>query len=458
MVTLPRVVIAAPASGHGKTSVTTGLLAALRDRGLVVSPHKVGPDYIDPGYHALAAGRPGRNLDPWLVGPELIEPLFLHGALTPAPADIAVVEGVMGLFDGVADRPGFSSTAHVASLLRAPVILVVDVTATGRSVAALVHGFSTFDPAVRVVGVIANRVGSDRHRTIVSDALAEVGVPMLGAIGRSEALATPSRHLGLIPVAERAALARNTVAALGQVVAQSVDLDAVVRLARAAPALTGPAWTPPSSGSNGPRPVIAVAGGPAFSFSYTETEELLTAAGAAVARFDPLRDETLPRATSGLVIGGGFPEVHAEALSDNLTLREDVREHCARSLPVAAECAGLLYLSQSLDGRPMCGVLDIEARMAPRLTLGYREAVAATGSVLGVAGTRVRGHEFHRSVTDPVAGAQPAWQWRADGIVVSEGHVAPRLHASYLHLHWASLPRVAERFVAGAQRAQAAAP
>ena len=215
MVTIPRVVIAAPASGHGKTSVATGLLAAFRARGLVVSGHKVGPDYIDPGYHALAAGRPGRNLDPWLVGEEAIAPLFVHGATTPVPADIAIIEGVMGLFDGATGRRHVASTAHVAGLLRAPVVLVVDASGMGRSVAALVHGFSTFDPSVRIGGVILNRVGSARHEQILGDALAEAGVAVLGALRRQDSLATPSRHLGLIPAAERAADARRTVAALG---------------------------------------------------------------------------------------------------------------------------------------------------------------------------------------------------------------------------------------------------
>src|SRR5690348_16786182 len=206
VVDVARVVVAAPSSGSGKTSVATGLLAALRSRGLVVSPHKVGPDYIDPGYHALAAGRPGRNLDPWLVGEERVVPLFLHGARTPAPADVAVVEGVMGLFDGATHpsvEPGFASTAHVASLLRAPVVLVVDAASQARSVAALVHGFATFDTGVRLGGVVLNRVGSDRHEAVLREALDEAGVPVLGALRRHDALRVPSRHLGLVPAAER---------------------------------------------------------------------------------------------------------------------------------------------------------------------------------------------------------------------------------------------------------------
>ncbi|MDQ1541764.1 MAG: cobyrinic acid a,c-diamide synthase, partial [Actinomycetota bacterium] len=194
MVRLPRVVVAAPASGHGKTMVATGLMAALRRTGLRVSGHKVGPDYIDPGYHALATGRPGRNLDPWLVGEQRIAPLLLHGALTPEPADVAVIEGVMGLHDGAVGRGGFASTAHVAGLTGAPVLLVLDTTAQGRTAAAIVHGLQLFDPSVHIGGVILNRVGSPRHETLLRDAMAEVGVPVLGIVARAEQVRTPSRH------------------------------------------------------------------------------------------------------------------------------------------------------------------------------------------------------------------------------------------------------------------------
>ena len=452
MVTLPRVVLAAPGSNAGKTSIATGLIAALTARGLTVSPHKVGPDYIDPGYHGLAAGRPGRNLDPWLVGEERIAPLFLHGA---RGADIAVVEGVMGLFDG-ATHPsvdsGFASTAHVAGLLRAPVVLVVDASAQGRSVAALVHGFATFDPGVRLGGVILNRVGTDRHEAILRDALGAAGVPVLGAIRRLEQLHTPSRHLGLVPAAERSAEAVDTVHRLGRVVAEGVDLDAVLALARSAPPLEAQPWDPAAEVAAGDgRPRIAVAGGPAFTFGYSENAELLAAAGAEVVTVDPLRDEALPEGTAGLVIGGGFPEVYAAELSANESLRADVAALAARGAPVAAECAGLLYLARSLDGVPMCGVLDVTAAMSPRLTLGYRAAVATADSVLAPAGARVRGHEFHRTVAEPAAGPAAAWQWSATG---SEGFTPGSVHASYLHLNWAGSPALAERFVAACAAAR----
>ncbi|AYG83665.1 Hydrogenobyrinate a,c-diamide synthase [Streptomyces hundungensis] len=467
-----RLVIAAPASGSGKTTVTTGLMAAFTGAGLTVSPHKVGPDYIDPGYHSLATGRPGRNLDAYMCGPELVAPLFAHGA---QGCDLAVVEGVMGLYDGASGLGELASTAQVAKLLRAPVVLVVDASSQSRSVAALVHGFVSWDPEVRVGGVILNKVGSDRHEALLREAMEDVGVPVLGALRRAPQVDTPSRHLGLVPVAERRTDAVDAVAAMGEQVRQGCDLEGLLALARTAPPLGVEAWEPGTiqplrrSESGGPgaehpvqegagwgrsaarRPVIAVAGGSAFTFSYAENTELLTAAGAEVVTFDPLKDEQLPPDTDGLVIGGGFPEVYAAELSANERLRKAVAELARSGAPVAAECAGLLYLARSLDGQPMCGVLDADARMSGRLTLGYREAVAVRDNSLAAAGTRLRGHEFHRTVIEPGAGADPAW-----GLVHPErrfeGFVQGGVHASYLHTHWAARPEVAHRFAGACAR------
>ncbi|MFJ5150019.1 cobyrinate a,c-diamide synthase [Streptomyces sp. NPDC088353] len=449
---VPRLVVAAPSSGSGKTTVATGLMAALTRRGLSVSPHKVGPDYIDPGYHALATGRAGRNLDAYLCGPELIGPLFLHGA---RGCDVAVVEGVMGLYDGAAGEGELASTAQVAKLLRAPVVLVVDASSQSRSVAALVHGFVTWDPEVRIGGVILNKVASDRHEALLREALDSVGVPVLGALRRVEQVDTPSRHLGLVPVAERRAAAVDAVAAMAAQVSDGCDLEALVALAHSAGPLSCAAWDAAeallsSGGESSPeRPRVAVAGGSAFTFSYAEHAELLTAAGAEVVPFDPLRDERLPEGTRGLVVGGGFPEVYAAELSANEPLRGAVAEFALGGAPVAAECAGLLYLCRELDGRPMCGVLDASARMTGRLTLGYRDAVAVSDSVLAGAGERMRGHEFHRTVVEPGSGtgaAAPAWGVRVPERRV-EGFVQQKVHASYLHTHWAAAPGVARRFV-----------
>ncbi|MFE9030103.1 cobyrinate a,c-diamide synthase [Streptomyces iakyrus] len=451
---VPRLVIAAPSSGSGKTTVATGLMAAFAARGLAVSPHKVGPDYIDPGYHALATGRVGRNLDAYLCGPELVGPLFLHGA---RGCDIAVVEGVMGLYDGAAGEGELASTAHVAKLLGAPVVLVVDASSQSRSVAALVHGFASWDPEVRVGGVILNKVASDRHEELLREALEQAGVPVLGVLRRAAQVSTPSRHLGLVPVAERQGAAVEAVAAMAAQVADGCDLGALEALARAAGAVPGGSapWTPASPAHHPTRsdgaaerraPVVAIAGGPAFTFSYAEHTELLVAAGAEVVPFDPLRDEDLPGGTAGLVIGGGFPEVYASELSANEPLRKAVAALAESGAPVATECAGLLYLCRELDGLPMCGVLDAGARMSERLTLGYRDAVAIGDSVLASAGTRMRGHEFHRTVVEPGSGAEPAWGIRGPRPRV-EGFVQRGVHASYLHTHWASEPGVARRFV-----------
>lgn len=441
-----RLVIAAPSSGSGKTTVATGLMAAFTEAGLAVSPHKVGPDYIDPGYHALATGRPGRNLDAYLCGPGLVGPLFAHGA---AGCDLAVVEGVMGMFDGAAGQGELASTAHVSKLLRAPVVLVVDASSQSRSVAALVHGFASWDPEVRLGGVILNKVGSARHEELLREALDSSGVPVLGALRRAPQVRAPSRHLGLVPVAERQAEAVASVAALAEQVRQGCDLEGILALARSAGTWSGDAWDPGSCAvpdRPAGRPVVAVAGGAAFTFSYAEHAELLTAAGADVVGFDPLYDERLPEGAAGLVIGGGFPEVYAPELSANEPLRRAVAELAESGAPVAAECAGLLYLTRELDGKPMCGVLDARARMAERLTLGYREAVAVSDSVLAPAGTRLRGHEFHRTVVEPGAGPAPAWGLHAPERRV-EGFVQRGVHASYVHTHWAAEPGIARRFV-----------
>ena len=497
MVAVPRLVIAAPASGSGKTTVACGLMAALRATGLAVSGHKVGPDYIDPGYHLLATGRPARNLDPVLCGEARVAPLFTHGA---GGADVAVIEGVMGLFDGAtapsgegAGDPGFGSTAHVARLLGAPVVLVIDASAMGRSVAAVATGFGRFDPRTTVAGVILNRVGSERHEVLLRDALADAGLPVYGAIRRTDQISAPARHLGLIPVAERSADATEATARLGALIAGSCDLPGLLALARSAPDLPGASWDPAAevtgvtdaANARGPRPVVAVAGGAAFTFSYTEHAELLAAAGLEVATFDPLRDESLPAGTAGLVLGGGFPEMHASGLSANEPLRHAVAAAAARHIPIAAECAGLLYLARTLDGAAMCGVLPVEAAMTPRLTLGYREATAATGSVLTPAGTVVRAHEFHRTATDPESGSPPAWHLpptpapatpstslASPAISVpshsatlavtktspapparQEGYVTRNVHASYLHVHWAGYPSIAARFAAACRAA-----
>jgi cobyrinic acid a,c-diamide synthase len=337
-------------------------------------------------------------------------------------------------------------------LLDAPVILVVDAAAQGRSIAALVHGFRSFG-SVRMAGVILNRVGSERHEAILREACEEVGTPVLGALRRADAVAAPSRHLGLVPAAERRAEASESVDALAALIESSVDLAEVMAIARSAPPLDVEPWSPVAASPVAGRPVVALAGGPAFSFAYAETAELLAGAGADVVTVDPLRDEKLPDGARALVVGGGFPEVYASELSANEPLRRSVAALAAAGGPIAAECAGLLWLCRTLDGAPMCGVLDAEASMTPALTLGYRDAVALSDSPLAPAGTRVTGHEFHRTMVHPRSGVLlspaggAAWAWRGAD---PEGFASPTVHASYLHLHWAGNPAFAARLVTAA--------
>jgi len=445
---LPRIVVAGTHSGVGKTTVASGLMATLRAKGLRVAPFKVGPDFIDPSYHALATGRPGRNLDAYLSGPGLVAPLFAHGS---RGADVAIIEGVMGLFDGKGGASEYASTAHVAKLLGASVLLVIDASAMARSAAAIVHGYATFDEELSLAGVILNRVGSPTHEKMLREAIAPLGIPILGVLRRDAAIQTPDRHLGLVPVAERRDEARIALNVVGEKISRSCDLAAILRLARRAGPLRAEPWSPEAP-EPGPPVRVAVAGGPSFSFLYEENLELLRGAGAELSFFDPASDGDLPEATGALYLGGGFPETYAGALGANEPLKERVRRFAAEGRPVVAECGGLLYLVRELDGHAMCGVLDARARMTDRLTLGYREALALSGSPLVEAGTVVRGHEFHYSAVEPGAGERPAWEFAGRG---KEGFVRGGVHASYLHTHWAATPEVPRRLVRGAARSAA---
>lgn len=470
---LARLVIAAPASGHGKTTVATGLMAALRRAGHLVSGHKIGPDYIDPGYHSLATGLPGRNLDPHLVGEDRLAPLLVHGA---GDADVSVIEGVMGLYDGQIGGQGFASTAHVATVTRTPVVLVVDVSHASRSIAAVVQGMVAFDPSVRIAGVIVNKAGSPRHATEVVEALESTGVPVLGVLQRDDGIVAPSRHLGLVPAAERDDAAR-ALDRLASQITDKVDLEQLIALARSAPDVDAQPWEPTTqvTAPSGRRPVVAIAGGRAFTFQYAETAELLHAAGCDVVAFDPLADESLPDGTAGIYLGGGFPEVHAAGLAANEPLIADLRDAIAAGVPTVAECAGLLYLCSTVDGVPMIGALDADATMTSRLTLAYRTAVLPQDQLLGPAGTRVTGHEFHRTQVTPAAGTRRSLGVRNEPRERSEGRslakrersegpaylvdgrpagfASPALSASYLHVHWAGHPTLAQHFADAVHRA-----
>ncbi len=433
----PRLVVAGAASGVGKTAIATGLMAALRARGVAVAGAKVGPDFIDPGYHALACGRPARNLDPWLCGPNVVPALAARAA---AGADVLVVEGVMGLFDGAADGTP-SSTADVARLLGAPVVLVVDAAGMAASVAAVVRGFRDHEPRLHLAGVICNRVGSEGHESLLREAVDAIGVPVLGCVRRDDALAWRDRHLGLIPAAEEPDVVRRSLARLAARIARDIDLDGLLRIARAAPPHhTGDVPLPPRVGECR----IALAGGRAFTFAYTDTVEALEAAGAEIVPFDPLHDARLPAEVDGLVVGGGFPELFADQLAANRPLLADTRARIAAGLPTWAECGGLLWLAEAIDGHPMVGAIPTRATLGRRLHLGYRVAHTRAASPLGPPGTELRGHEFHYSTCDPAgdALALTGRGGRHDG-----GFATPTLLASYLHHHAGGDPSAVTAFV-----------
>ena len=433
----PRVVIAGTHSGVGKTTVATGLMAALTRRGFVVAGAKVGPDFIDPGYHALATGRPARNLDAWMCGPEAIGPLAgraTHGV------HVFVVEGVMGLFDGANDG-SCSSTADVAQLLDAPVLLVVDASGMSASIAATVHGFATFDPRIRVAGVIANRVGSAHHADLLREALAPLGIPLLGALHRDDAFSWRDRHLGLVPVVEQADAVRDRLDRLAAAVERDCDVEAIHRVTATAPALSVVSVSLPDAVGSAR---VALASGPAFSFSYTDNVEALVAAGAEIVPFDPCTATSLPDGCTALVAGGGFPEVYASALAENASLLDDVRRRHRDGLVIWAECGGLLWLADRLDGRPMAGVVPTAATMTDRLSLGYRSVRTTTASPLGATGVELRGHEFHYSTVDPPGHAlEPV----RPGDRAPAAWSGPRLLATYLHVHLGAAPALAESFV-----------
>jgi cobyrinic acid a,c-diamide synthase len=448
MTAQPRLVVSAPSSGHGKTAIAVGVLAACVARGIPAAGFKVGPDHTDAAYLGLAAGRPGRNLDPRLVGAQRIAPLFGYGA---AGSQLAVIEGAMGLFDSLTGQPEIDGTAAVAAALRAPVALVVDVASMGNSLAALVHGFRMFDEMVHLGGVILNRVASPRHEEMLRTALDDIGMPVLGALRRGDLPSVlPARAHGPVPVAQRSVDAARAVRRLGEAVANGLDLDRLLALAGSAPALPGPVWSPDEAlGADIPegRPVIALAGGPGAPYTYVENAELLAAAGADVAIVDPLRDELLPTGVRALMIGAALPEGYAEELSANRRLCTAVAQLAQDGWPIVAEGVGLPWLSRDYDGRPMCAVLDASALTGDQTVAGYREAVAPVTSPLAPAGARITGYKQHRAIVTPRAGSVPAWTWTGGN---PEGFVWRQVHASQLGLHWAGAPEIARRLVAAA--------
>jgi cobyrinic acid a,c-diamide synthase len=442
-------VIAGTQSGVGKTTLTLGLLYALARRGLTVQPFKVGPDFIDPGHHTRAAGRVCRNLDGWMLSREANEALFRRQA---RGADVAVVEGVMGLFDGYDGASEAGSTAQMAKWLGLPVLLVVDARAMARSAAALVHGFASFDPGLNLAGVVFNRIGSPAHLEYLHQAMTSLpGVRCFGGLPRDQELAIPERHLGLA-TAEDHPLEDAYLGRLADRIEGHLDLDGLLE---ALPRRTLPEESAPAAEPASVR--LGVARDQAFCFYYPENLELLASFGAELVPFSPLTDRELPAGLDGVYLGGGYPELYAEQLSANEALKQALRQGAAEGLPIYAECGGLMYLAREildLAGRshPMAGVLPFTVRMLPRLkALGYREVTLTAPGLLGPIGTTARGHEFHYSeiVGEPI-GVPCVYRLtpRRGGAAVSEGYSANRVLASYVHLHFGSNPEVARHLVA----------
>lgn len=472
-------IIAGERSGVGKTTVTLALLAALRQWGEGVQAFKVGPDYIDPMFHRVLTGRDAYNLDPVLTSEDYVRRCYdQHRRDTP----YALVEGVMGLFDG-AGGGDWGSTAHIARLLNLPVVLVVDCGRLSRSLAAIVQGYRHLDPQVQVAGVVLNRVGSDRHRAMLLSALAPLHIPVVGILPRDGAVTLPDRHLGLVPTDELPDLPQrfDYLATLGQ---RCFDWDWLrPRLAAGANsvAATNPATDPETNPATDPETAainpehldetisvplkgqgrirLGIARDRAFNFYYPDNLDLLARLGAELVPWSPLGDATLPQNLDGLYLGGGFPELFAAALAQNQPLREDLCQRLATGLPALAECGGLMYLARSLtdlDGHswPMVGALPTATTMTERLTLGYRRVTACQDSILMPQGSEIWGHEFHRSVST-IAPLSPLYQTQPYPIsgektppaLTLEGWHWKSIHASYVHLHWGDHPQLPTRFL-----------
>jgi len=453
----PRLLTAGTHSGVGKTTVTLAILAALKKRGRRVQPFKVGPDFIDPGYHTAATGRPSRNLDGWMLGAELNREIFVRAA---ADADISIIEGVMGLFDGSSPVNEIGSTAELAKQLDAPVLLVIDGSAMARSAAAMVAGYARFDPALRVAGVLFNRVGSEGHYKLLKEAVEhETNVAAVGYLPPDQTVTIADRHLGLVTAREQGAA--ELYDRLAQAAAETIDLDRIETLARLCGAM---AVSPQRKTENHGRTVrIAVAQDEAFCFYYPDNLELLEAEGAELVPFSPLKDRSLPEAVQMVYLGGGYPELHGAMLTGNVAMRESIRRFAERGGTIYAECGGMMYLTQAIrdfEGtlHEMVGLFPAQAVMRkPGLTLGYRTVEFVQPCILGAAGATARGHEFHYSTLVPkgqLTYACALTDARGDS-KGPDGLVAGNTLALYTHLHFSSQPHIAASLVASARRAVA---
>lgn len=464
---IPRIVVAGTHSGVGKTTLATGLMAALKKRERPIQGYKVGPDYIDPSYHAAATGVASRNLDRWLLG-EHLPSVFAQSSAERW----AVIEGVMGLFDGMSGTAGFGSTADVAKLLQAPIILIVDVSSMSRSVAALVHGFNTFDPEVNLQGVILNRVKSSAQEKILREALSDLQIPVLGVLPKEGALHLPERHLGLVPVGESGLLSKDGfIDTLSRFITSHIDLEQVESIMLGAPDLNESTFLKTktitrsvlSSGTNtvpiSARPMtqetfrLGLALDEAFLFYYQDALDLAERLNFIIVPFSPLHDHALPQDLDGIFIGGGFPELHLNRLSENLTFLDSLRAYAASGKPIYAECGGYMYLGQSItdfEGREvaLAGLIPMKAEMTKRLQgIGYRRGVFREENFLGPRGTTVQGHEFHYSRVTYNTEFPAAYElFRGDHADRMEGYARDNIVASYLHLHFSGHQELLEHW------------
>ncbi|WP_276789350.1 cobyrinate a,c-diamide synthase [Veillonella magna] len=446
---IPRIVVAGTNSGVGKTTIVAGLLAALRERGMKAQPFKVGPDYIDPGFHKAASGEECYNLDTWLVPQERMKPFFADMA---KEADIAIIEGVMGLYDG--GREGVSSTAQIAKELAAPVILVIDCKAMGESAAAIAKGFRDYDDEVHLAGVLLNRIGSDNHEHMIRSAMERLGIPVIGAIRRDDRMHSPERHLGLTPVTE--VDPTEAITTIREAVKRMVDMDALESIACSAPGLVVAETSAEQKIKRRAR--IGVAYDEAFSFYYPASLKALEMAGATIVQFSPLTDTALPE-VDALFFGGGFPEMFLSQLERNEAMKEAIRAVAAAGMPIYAECGGLMYMCHSVvdfngNELPMVGLVPAVCRMQDKLQkVGYVTATALQDTLLAPQGVRLRGHEFHFSTMEPMTETFP-WAFQFEGgrkpVNYSGGYAKNNILASYLHLNFAGNDEAAGRFVEAA--------
>lgn len=443
-----RIVIAGTGSGAGKTTVTIGLMAALKRKGHVVQGFKCGPDYIDPTYHTAVTGRASRNLDSYMLSHDAVKEIFVRGA---QGADISIIEGVMGMYDGKEATSDKGSTAEISILTASPVLLVVNCQSMARSAAAIVKGFQLLNPAARIVAVIANKVGSEGHYKIVKAAIEqECGIPVAGFLKRESELEIPERHLGLVPSVERGELTP-LFDKLAELIAETVDLEQIWELAQAEPLHAEPKLFAQTGAPE--RVTIAVAKDPAFHFYYPENLELLQAYGARLQFFSPLAGESVPTDADGLYIGGGFPEEFASELSQNESVLQSFREAIASGLPTLAECGGFMFLTEAIvttegDSYPMVGIIPGKVTMQKKLAaLGYREVRGKEGNFLLGTEEIAKGHEFHYSTYQADAELPHAYETKGLRGMKPEGYAQGNLVAGYTHLHFGSNPELVLRWI-----------